>query len=268
MNYFDTNVIIDFWKQYQIPTKKGSSENQRKYTIFSDVVMSEYSVDELINIPIEKKRELVSNLKFILRFSNIPVILSSPNIEKRINKKDIVVDYKNYFVNKAMVNEYAGQRLKEVLSGISTNEIPAALKKKKLIKDNWYLSHQFNPLTRTMRYSNPSDKKSLNEIVSEILIKNNFQKPMSFKDYFKFCMELYISKRDRRIIAPSHNFYKTSKKSFLNEQIDFYHLTYAYFADNFVTNDSALLFVAKELQAQALFKANVHNKKEYFKNQK
>lgn len=267
--YLDTNSIINLWKWYQKYNKEGSSKDQNKNNPFNNVLLSSYNIDELITFDPKDDKRLInvlkSNLSFLLIFNKLPVLKGSSEL---INIKDIISnDYSECKIDRNKINTYLFQRLIDTVSGSLIKQTKEDIEKKAQAQKYWYIQ-QFDPLTQKLVFTPKDKRKTLQNIIDSIKVKLNLKNPITFTQFYNLCMNLYVAKRKKQIISPIKSFYNNQKdtKKALNEQYDFYHLTYMFFCKKFVTNDKALLEIAKCLSSNKFVNCEIYTEEEFFKS--
>ena len=268
--YLDTNSIINLWKWYQKYNKEGSSKDQNNNSFFSNVLLSTYNIDELVVFDPKRDKRLMnslkSNLSFLFIFNELPILQSAPEIIKLQN----IVDKNDYIkcqIDRKKVNSYLFQRLTDTITGSLVKQTKNDIEKKEQAQKDWYIQ-QFDPLAQRLVFTQADKRKTLQNTIDSIKEKLNLKNPITFNQFYHLCMNLYVAKRKKQIIPPIKNFYSKQKdtKKALNEQYDFYHLTYMFFCNKFVTNDKALLKVAKYLTNNKFVNCQIYTEEEFFKS--
>lgn len=267
--YLDTNSIINLWKWYQKYNKKGSSEDQNKNNPFNNVLLSSYNIDELVIFDPRGDKRLInilkSNLSFLFIFNELPVLQSAPEIIKLQNIID-KNDYVKCQIDRKRINSYLFQRLMDTITGSLVKQTKNDIEKKEQAQKGWYVQ-QINPMTQKLIFTPKDKRETLQNIIDSMKKKLNLQNPITFTQFYNLCMNLYVAKRRKQIIPPIKSFYTNQKdtKKALNEQYDFYHLTYMFFCKKFVTNDKALIEIAKYLTKNKFVNCQIYTEEEFFK---
>lgn len=259
--YVDTNAIINLWDKFVLAEKEGDSNLDISKTVFNNVFISEYVVDELLNFTADNLKSvnaLKKNLCLLAILWKIPVIISFPKISAR-EKLDVA----EQIVPTNQIQEYVSSLLLH-LSGVAISpEIEKVLEEKKTMKmvSEWFVKPHTSP---TANYCKLENRTDIDAHINNMLKKYNTNRP---SDYQNFCMETYSAIRDRKIKCPEgfkgNKFFKNSKSA-LNQQFDFYHLCYAKYVDVFITDDQVLKWFAGKLKDHEILDSKVMSSDEFY----
>jgi len=254
--YLDGNAVTFLWDRYTQYKKEGSSNDPIALSPFVDAVVSEYTLDELITIPIGTAYK--KHLCFLMIFQELPVFTSITKFDaKTLNNSregDILLpsDFLPGLVtirSLALASpEYRGYLEQDIQS-----------KEQARIGAELFLK---NPLGGYFEYVDPKKRISLRETIIKI-IQDHQLTPSDPYDFYQLCMHLFVATRNRLIDVPAK--YRKGPSRTLSHQIDFYHLSYLPFVKGFVTSDTYLSLVARELVSYLDLKREILNKEDFWK---
>lgn len=233
--YLDSNAVSalwDLWTNYQ---NRGQTGDSILRTPFSEVVISDYTLDECLTI------QLASNpyKKHLCMFLIYPQI--------KIMKPITIFDGKKSEHDASSISDLFHKKdyLQNVIalraSALVTNEARLSLEKDiENKKQGEIIAQHFPQFENKCNYA---DRLSLEDAIRKIIIEKNISPENSKYDFYQLCMNIFVAKRKRAIKGLE---YKNSSRN-LNEQIDSYHLSYLPYVQGFVTNDKGMTLLAKAL---------------------
>lgn len=208
---------------------------------FSNAVLSDYVVDELLTIPIDSAGNAYKkHLALLSIFPNIPIFKSITLFSKENLEKAAISELirPNGFAGQVAANRalalVSDKHLADLLEGI--NNKATGLKTAKM----FFPRDSFG----TISYTEEKNRISISEAITKILSEQKLHPMESAYDFYILCMNLYVATRNRLIRVGKH---KKGENAALNIQIDFYHLSYLPFVSELVTNDHYLREVAEEV---------------------
>jgi len=237
--YLDGNAVTFLWDSYTTYKREGATGDPIAFSPFKDAVVSEYTLDELITIPISTPYK--KHLAFLSIFQDLPVFSSitkfSPEELASATEIDILAapEFLKGLVTTRLLAltspEYRGY-LEQDIQNKATARLTAEL-------------HLKNPLGGYFDYVDPENRISIRETIAQIISTYKLDPVASPYDFHLLCMHLFVATRDRLIDVPAK--YRKGPTKTLSHQIDLYHLSYLPFVEGFVTNDAYLSLVATEV---------------------
>lgn len=251
--YFDGNALTKLWDWHTSINKEGATGDPLDESPFSESILSIYTLDEFITIPLGNA--LTKHVVFLTIYPSIGVAKSPDEIsfteteEWRISKFLLPSDHVSK-IAKTRVLALAGvPRAKAALQNDIDNKqkrIDADIKQNK---------------TLPISYVAQEKRKSLSDVIKLITTKHKLEPAKSYEDYKTLCKRLYEEEVRRSIDRPSKD--RKGAKWRLNQQIDFYHLMYLPLVKKFVTDDKYLFDIAKEIVRQFNYNTEVENVAEF-----
>lgn len=259
--YLDGNAVSYLWDKYTKYTTTGRTGDDIVLSPFSETILSEYVVDEMLTIPIERASDAYKkHVAFLSIFPYIPVLKSIT----KFTKSDFD---RNFTKELLMPREFAGQvaamralalvtpeHRKDLETDVENKNTGIEDAKKFLNRDS----------SGSVIYVNSNERIALKQAIAMIIDEQQLNPLSSSYDFHILCMNLFVATRNRLIRVPDMKIYK-NEKSTLNSQIDFYHLSYLPYVYGFVTNDKYLNLVAKELVDYLNLDKVVYTSDEYWR---
>lgn len=258
MVYFDTNVIKKLWLQHLREHPSGDL-NLPKPNIFEGVLLSEYNIDELLNIETKTSQTINASkmnahiLLMLLQQNTVvrPIIQSidSPELNTPVPPISALQSdmggIKNYLVtyllglargNHHPLIDQQIQNRSKVIAQSKIKATPSVINKKMTVEQaiDFYLTEKCLPLPL-------KDFFILQQYLSELKRSKTLRAPDNFKakDFYK----------------PNHQF---------AENIDFFHISYAPLVETFVTDDRVVRYILEILKSKSLITCNILNHSQYY----
>ncbi len=251
--YFDGNAVSALWDWHTKVTTEGKTGDPRSTSPFSDAVLSDFSLDELITIPIGNAYK--KHLALLAVFPDIPVLLPLEQVDLAEAERDrsVLVREPNFLSSVAALRARAVIGDPVAVDGLKTD---IGNKKARIDRDvaasRW---HQFVP---------KDQRVDLDDVVTLAVNEHGLHPESSSTDFFSLCRVLFQSEM-ARLTDRSSTARKGASRQ-LNQQIDYYHLSYIPFVDGFVTEDATLRATARALCQRFRPSVKVYSIEEYHRH--
>lgn len=110
-------------------------------------------------------------------------------------------------------------------------------------------------------YVPPASRAPIEEVIEVGIAMRGWNPSKSAKDFFELCKYLHGCEVTRYIDRPSSE--RKGASRILNQQIDYYHLSYLPFVQAFVTNDAVLRETAQKLAKMFYPEVEIHDVASY-----
>jgi hypothetical protein len=236
---------------------EGKTGDDISLSPFSNAVLSEYIIDELLTIPIDSAANAYKkHFLFLLTFPEIPVFKSITQFSKEsldsITQYELLRerDFAGQVAAKRALALTSPEHLRDLQTDIKNKLTGLEAAKMFFVRDS----------TGKVLYTDEKNRITVAEAIERIVAEQKLMPVESAYDFYILCMSLYVATRDRLIKVGKD---KKGENAALNMQIDFYHLSYLPFVNEFVTNDNYLCRVAKELIKYLRLDKTVRSGQEY-----
>ena len=230
--YFDGNAITQLWDWYTEVKVEGRTGDPRDATPFADTVLSDFVLDEIITNPITDAYK--KHLLLLMIYPDIPILraLESMDLSEAQRSREVLLRPPEYLKNAIGSRTLALVGHQEGLDALASD---MANKQARIDQD----------AVRSSQYVTKDQRVSFDAAVMHAVSIGNLQPGASARDFFDLCMTLYSYEVHRYIDRPSSE--RKGGRRLLNQQIDFYHLSYLPFVEVFITNDTVLGRAAADL---------------------
>lgn len=251
--YFDGNAASTLWDWHTKVTGEGQTGDSRSESPFSNAVLSDFALDEMISIPVSNAFK--KHLALLTIFPDIPVLLplEQVDINDAEHDRSILVRESNFLPS------VAGLRARALigdLMAVSSLEQDIDNKKGRIAAD-------VTAAQSRMHVQKPQ-RIDLEQAIALAVREANLEPGSSSVDFFKLCKRLYEFEISRLIDRPSAERKGASRQ--LNQQIDYYHLSYLPFVNGFVTDDRTLRSTALVLSEQFHPSTSIYSVDEYHRS--
>lgn len=238
--YVEGHAATVLWDGYVKYKQEGQTGDDITLSPFANTVVSEYVIDELVTIPTDhnafKKHVLMLSI-----FPTLPVIAA---ITKIAPQQLDVSDLGDLLLEPGFAGAVGSKRAAALVSAPDLADLEQDLRNKEAGRQ---AAERFlqKDATGSIIYTDPSDRINIGNAIRRIIEERQLKPRESNYDFHLLCMYLYAATRNRLIDVATR--FRKGPSQMLNHQIDFYHLSYLPFVKGFITDDTYLTMVAREL---------------------
>ena len=234
--YFDGNAVSRLWDWHTEIHPEGKTGGPRSATPFQHAVLSDYSLDEILTIPIGNAYQ--KHLLLLTVFPDMPVL-------RALNVVDIPVVQ----AKRAELLRPAGYTENSVCGPLlALHGHAASVRARANDIENKHARIRADVDAAAGRQHVPKRfRVPFGTAVAMAVETHGLNPAGSAKDFLELCLVLYSFEISRFIDRPSSERKGPSRQ--LNQLIDHYHLAYLPFVDTFVTDDVVLRQMASDLAA-------------------
>jgi hypothetical protein len=246
--YFDGNALTRLWDWYTEVHPDGQTGDPREASPFARAVMSDFVLDEILTHPISDAYK--KHLLLLTIFPDVPVLvpLDSADLAAAQIHRDVLLRPADFLSGAVGTRLLALAGQPDALRGLATD---IANKQSRIDAD----------AARGSQYVPKQLRVPFDEAVAVAIAVRRLDPTSSARDFFDLCMSLYSFEATRFIDRPANE--RKGASRLLNQQIDYYHLTYLPFVDEFVTDDTVLARTAADLVRIFGLSTDVHTTTSY-----
>lgn len=232
--YFDGNAVTALWDWHTKTAKEGKTGDPRSESPFEHAVLSDYSLDELITLPVGNAFK--KHLLLLTIYPDIPVLLPIEQVDlnQAMSDRNLLLHEANFLSSVANLRARALIGDPVAVDGLAVDIENKRRRIRSDVKSAQGSKHV------------PAEMRVELDVAIDLTTESKKLNPRdSASDFLALCKTLYgfeitrfIDRSARTRKGPSRN---------LNQQIDYYHLAYLPFVDGFVSNDKTLIDIARVL---------------------
>jgi hypothetical protein len=213
-------------------------------------VLSDFSLDEIITNPVDNVYK--KHLLLLMIFPDIPVLRSLDTVDFAAAEADrnVLLRPTDYLSSTFSTRTLAMVGAPEALRGLQSD---IANKHSRIQADV--------ASSLAIQYVPKGQRVNFGTAVAALVQTRSLNPAQSAADFFELCKLLFQLDVSRLIDRPSSD--RKGPSRLLNQQIDYYHLSYLPFVDAFVTDDNVLRQMASELRTTFLPSRKIHTVESY-----